>query len=321
MPIHHPTIIVHVHRGASPLGATDRMRSTNQQNQHDQHLYLAFHFDTPFLVFISYPQDLLTCRKASLARMYSPLMSFYFFAGFISHRTLTITQRPVILTQGTKYYWRAKAKNAGGFGLYSVIRNFTTQQLPGQITLLSPQSGAAVAEDSVLLVWQRAGTVNERYWLQVATDSLFVSGTIDSTLTDSVRVVRQLLASQEYWWKVRAGNNAGWGPFSETRSFMRLATSVGEGISGLPEVFSLSQNYPNPFNPSTVIAYALPGEVDVRLEVFNLLGERVALLVDEKMPAGYHSVTFDGQGLSSGLYFYRIRAGDFEQTKKLALVR
>ncbi|MFN0158538.1 MAG: reprolysin-like metallopeptidase [Bacteroidota bacterium] len=244
-----------------------------------------------------------------------------FSTTVVNDTTLTVNQKIVSLASGTRYFWRARAKNAGGFGATSAVWNFTTQQLPGQVSLVSPANGTSVAEDSVLLVWQRAGTANERYWLHVSTDSLFTTGTVDSTLTDSSRMVRQLIASQTYWWKVRAGNNAGWGVFSEPRNFSRLATSVGEIEPGIPSEFVLSQNYPNPFNPSTVISYALPREIDVRLEVFNLLGERVALLVDEKMSAGYHSAIFDALGLSSGLYLYRLQAGEFEQTRKLTLVR
>lgn len=76
----------------------------------------------------------------------------------------------------------------------------------------------------------------------------------------------------------------------------------------LPTEFTMGQNFPNPFNPSTTIEIALPKESHVRLEVFNLLGQRVALLLDNLMQAGYHTVTFEGRSFSSGLYFYRMTA-------------
>ncbi len=89
----------------------------------------------------------------------------------------------------------------------------------------------------------------------------------------------------------------------------------------IPVAFELYQNYPNPFNPSTKIGFALPRESKVKLEVFNVLGERVAVLKDEVMPAGVHVVEFNATGLSSGVYFYRLTAGDFVATKKMVLMK
>ncbi len=89
----------------------------------------------------------------------------------------------------------------------------------------------------------------------------------------------------------------------------------------MPREFSLSANYPNPFNPSTVIRYALPHASVVTLEVYAVTGERVRVLVQEAQEAGVYNVTFDAQGLASGMYFYRIRTGDFVETKKMLLMR
>ena len=97
-------------------------------------------------------------------------------------------------------------------------------------------------------------------------------------------------------------------------------TSVsGPGIP--PKEYSLSQNYPNPFNPSTVVSYQLSAASDVKLVVCDLLGREVAVLVNEKKGPGRHQVTFEGAGLASGVYFYELRAGEFVQTRKMALVR
>jgi 5'-nucleotidase len=85
--------------------------------------------------------------------------------------------------------------------------------------------------------------------------------------------------------------------------------------------FELGQNYPNPFNPSTVIRYALPSKARASLTVFNALGQVVKELVNENEEAGYHEVRFDGTGLASGVYFYRLQAGSFVETKKLTLLK
>ncbi|MDZ4698333.1 MAG: DUF5060 domain-containing protein [Rhodothermales bacterium] len=89
----------------------------------------------------------------------------------------------------------------------------------------------------------------------------------------------------------------------------------------LPDAFSLEANYPNPFNPSTVIRYALPEASVVRLEVFDLTGRSVAVLMDGPQPAGAHEVVFDATTLPSGVYLYRIEAGSFSKTMRMTLVR
>lgn len=88
-----------------------------------------------------------------------------------------------------------------------------------------------------------------------------------------------------------------------------------------PQTFSLAQNYPNPFNPTTTIQYALPRKMSVSLIVYNILGGKVATLVDEIKTSGSHRVTFDASSLASGVYYYRIKAGDFMDTKSLTLIK
>jgi hypothetical protein len=87
----------------------------------------------------------------------------------------------------------------------------------------------------------------------------------------------------------------------------------------IPTVFSISQNYPNPFNPSTIISYAVPRSANVSLRVFNTLGQEVASLVNELKEAGYHRVTWNAN-VPSGIYFYRLQAGEFTETKKMILL-
>jgi hypothetical protein len=103
-------------------------------------------------------------------------------------------------------------------------------------------------------------------------------------------------------------------------AFEGTATGVEEqGL--MPTSFDLHQNYPNPFNPSTTIRYGLPNRSHVTLTVFNSLGQTVRELVNEDLDAGYHDVHFDATGLASGVYYYRLRAGDFTKNKSLLLLR
>ncbi len=88
-----------------------------------------------------------------------------------------------------------------------------------------------------------------------------------------------------------------------------------------PSVFSLSQNYPNPFNPSTAISYQLPANNFATLKVYDVLGNQVASLVNEQKPAGVYEVEFNASEFGSGVYFYRLQAGTFIETKKMVLLR
>ena len=89
----------------------------------------------------------------------------------------------------------------------------------------------------------------------------------------------------------------------------------------LPQSFELSQNYPNPFNPSTNISFALPTKSNVRLEIFNLLGQKVANLVQGEMEAGYHEIAWNAGKTPSGVYFYRLISGDKSLTRKMMLLK
>ncbi len=98
-------------------------------------------------------------------------------------------------------------------------------------------------------------------------------------------------------------------------------SNVIEVDAGMPKHFALEQNYPNPFNPTTLISYQLPVASTVSLKVYDVLGREVATLVNEQQEVGAYSVTFNANALSSGIYFYRLQAGNFVATKKMMLVK
>ncbi len=100
-----------------------------------------------------------------------------------------------------------------------------------------------------------------------------------------------------------------------------LPTSADDNARDVPAAFELRQNYPNPFNPTTNIQFALPEQSDITLEVFNVMGQRVAVLAGGVYQAGQHTVEFDASELASGIYIYRLQAGSFTQTHKMMLVK
>ena len=116
--------------------------------------------------------------------------------------------------------------------------------------------------------------------------------------------------------------------FSGLGDRIRLTTltSLSKPSENLPRQFGLAQNYPNPFNPGTSIDFNLPVASRATVDVYNVVGERVTTLLDRFLPAGRYSVNWDGANAdgkpaSSGMYFYRLKAGEFTDTKKMMLVK
>ena len=158
-----------------------------------------------------------------------------------------------------------------------------------------------------------------RYWIEVAADSGFQAGTVDSVSADTLYHWRGTTEGC-YYWHVRAYNSAGWGPFSEVRTFILSACDV-EPDDVVPSTYALHQNFPNPFNPATEIRYQVPRVSRVRLVVYDILGREVTTLIDENKPAGVHQVQFDAGGLPSGVYLCRMTAGGFTEIRKICLIR
>ncbi len=117
--------------------------------------------------------------------------------------------------------------------------------------------------------------------------------------------------------EIHENNNKSWNILQKSTA----TAIVSEQNMNIPNTFSLKQNYPNPFNPITTIEFSLTHAEFVQLEVFNTLGERVDIIESKELSAGNHAYHFDARMLPSGLYFYRIQAGDFHDVKKMILLR
>jgi hypothetical protein len=134
-----------------------------------------------------------------------------------------------------------------------------------------------------------------------------------------------------YWYYVTAVYS---GSYGDAESFasdsdsgtMDDLTGTDDNLLVVPENFFISQNYPNPFNPATTVSYGLPDDADVRIKIYNILGQNVRTLVDERQAAGYRSVVWDGNDdsgnqVSTGVYFYRIEADDYHASKKMLMIK
>jgi hypothetical protein len=132
------------------------------------------------------------------------------------------------------------------------------------------------------------------------------------------------LMNQTPWRAVsRIGHATSPDGFTWTKQDDPIVDDVDEAIhSGIPEKFILFQNYPNPFNPLTAIGYQLSAISEVDLSIYNLLGQKVATLVNRRQPAGYHQVDWNASGFASGVYYYRLSTNaGFVNTKKLMLIK
>ena len=206
-------------------------------------------------------------------------------------------------------------------GINDIIWKWDSDILP--VELLSFIS--SVSGNNIQLDWQTATEINNQGFEIYRNGSriAFVEGKGTTTETQDYSFTDRNLQSGIYNYRLNQID------FDGTQEVVGELTVY----LTLPEEFSLEQNYPNPFNPSTVIGYQLPVTGFVSLKIYDVLGNEVATLVNEEKPAGSYEVEFnshsDGgqnlpagrQGLSSGIYFYQLQAGNFTQTKKLILMK
>ena len=203
------------------------------------------------------------------------------------------------------------------------------------MSLVTPLNDAATISDSVRFLWNQATPSASRYWFELGYDEAFLFKTVDSSLTDTTKLVTTLLKNNLHVWRVRAANGLGWGPFSETRRFSTILTGVDEP-DGVPNRMALLQNYPNPFNGETEIRYVVASgrgtgsqRAAVSLKVYDLLGREVADLVHDDQSSGEHAVRFTPLNLAGGVYIYRLdvhfpegqNSGSFSSSRSLILLK
>jgi hypothetical protein len=227
------------------------------------------------------------------------------------------------LLNDTTYYWRVRASNTGGTSAYSAVWSFRTvaAALTTPTHVFPPNRATGISTNPTLRWNAFAGATS--YRLQVGRDSAFSAVIVDqSAISDTFYQVGGLLDSTMYYWHVNATYTGGTTAFSPPWSFRTAGpTSVERASSRVPTACELSQNYPNPFNPVTTIEFSLPKPEHVVLTVYDILGAPVGVVVSEYLTAGHYSARWDGTNVASGIYYYRLVAGRFVQTKKMSLVR
>ncbi|MCB0720960.1 MAG: T9SS type A sorting domain-containing protein [Ignavibacteriae bacterium] len=187
--------------------------------------------------------------------------------------------------------------------------------------LVYPANNAVLVEVNPLMNWDDVGSA-VNYHIQISTDSTFGSTLVDvDTITSSqLQLGNNFLAvNTKYYWRVSGKNTLGEGPFSSVWSFTTGVTNIEP--TSLPTVYELYQNYPNPFNPSTKIKFDIPKAGFVSLKVYDITGREVATLVNRNLEPQRYEVEWSGAQFASGVYFFRITAGDFVKVQKMMLIK
>ena len=191
---------------------------------------------------------------------------------------------------------------------------------------LEPQDQVTLASaDTIDFVWSSSFDVDNdplEYELNIFGSGL--DTTIGSLADTSLEFLSDniLQPGTTYQWTVSVFDGLISVTSPDTFSFTTpVLTQIEDGLDQIPLTFSLKQNYPNPFNPVTTIRYEIPRSAAVKIEVYNIVGQKVAILVDEQKEPGYHNVQWDASQLASGIYLYRIVAADFVRTYRMMLVK
>jgi glucose/arabinose dehydrogenase len=224
-----------------------------------------------------------------------------------------------------------RAENGAGFAdqQYTVVVT-NVNDPPGPFGLVSPPGDTTLnfvgSDPAVHFVWQASidpdlDTV--RYTLEIDTVSTFNSSALRDTLvgTATSKTLTFQRRSANYYWRVLAFDGQLTIISSEYRRVIVTFTTPVKEEKPTEGEYGLEQNFPNPFNPATNIVYVIPKSGHVRLAVYNLLGQEVALVFEGLQNAGTHDVEFRNFELPSGIYFYRIQAHDYVETKKLTILR
>ncbi|MBL1215459.1 MAG: T9SS type A sorting domain-containing protein [Ignavibacteriae bacterium] len=207
------------------------------------------------------------------------------------------------------------AQYNGGFGSGYSSSIFTEGPLPVELVSFK----ADIKNNTVLLFWNTATEI-ENYGFEVQRRSerntywekagfVLGRGNINSSVEYSFN--EKIKSDGAFFYRLKQIDNDGTFTFSQ-----ELKVNVIR-----PTSIELRQNFPNPFNPSTNITFTLNKSLDIKLLVYNITGEQVAVLVDEKLNAGYHNITFDASNYNSGIYFYRLAIEGSIITKKMILLK
>jgi hypothetical protein len=224
------------------------------------------------------------------------------------------------LEDGSQYFWRVRGISEGESGYFTKVRSFTTH-------LPRPENLSAAAADilAIDLSWndmsqnelgfiieRKEGNLNEPGAFQI----------IDSVAADisTYRDSSGLADSTWYTYRLKAYNTVTESGYTDSID-VKTPVPVGTNEETIPTHYELTQNYPNPFNPVTTIQFALPEAGYCSLTIYDMLGSKIRVLINENLPAGRYNARFNGTDYASGTYIYELKVNDKRFTKKMILLK
>jgi uncharacterized protein YkwD len=221
---------------------------------------------------------------------------------------------------GQTYYWRVRARNAKGWGLYSATQTFSVALPPKPITLVSPADKANTGTTDVTFLWNAAIPFPFDYEFTLATTADLKTKVAVDTVYDSTVVIMSadLAPATTYYWSVRAENENGWSNPSVVRSFTTGGTSSVLLSKVTPSTVTA---YPNPTSGLTHIRFSLATPAEVSLKVFNVAGELVSFDALGSLAPNSYDVRWDGSAMSNGTYLYELHVGANIQTGRIILAK
>ena len=235
------------------------------------------------------------------------------------------------LTPGATYSWKVRAFYGGTtYGNYSTTETFTVDPGANAVQpLIGSPDKVTINTSTPTISWVIPVQSKSKLTYELVysksedmSDAQVIEG-IENPFTQ----LNGLESEKKYYWKVRSKTPDGqYSDYSPRASFSTDNTTLVEEKETIPSKFNLSQNYPNPFNPTTTIKYSIPTvgtahELSVHLAVYDVLGRKVATLINQRQETGTYSVQFNAANLPSGIYFYRISSGNFMAVKKMQLLK
>ncbi len=243
------------------------------------------------------------------------------------------------LHENARYSWRVQASDdEGAVSPWSSVQNFFVNAIkepPQPFEILTPAPIFSSRSDTVMLRWQATSDPDPldslRYVVEWSTNRSFSPlNTLLPQSNTQYAFVRPSRVDSVFWrlYAVDADTLSTYASNSNQQPCLIRwqTTAVHSSETGLPTEFSLAQNYPNPFNPETTIEFALPKSSHVTIRVYDLVGAEVRTLLDETRKAGYQKITWDakdttGRPVPSGVYLYKMQAGDFVAVRKSVIIR
>ena len=207
------------------------------------------------------------------------------------------------------------------------------QESPLEFSLISPEDNSTIDSLRPVFSWEQSIDPDPRDDVKYTLIILSASDTdsvvyISTGIEDTTHQVSEDIETGSYKWHVVAEDTDEDSLDTESSEVFSLSVIVGidDELTGIPKEYDLFQNYPNPFNPSTVIRYALPRSSNISLVIYNLMGQEVMRWDADNLSPGQYQITWNGTTrngipVSSGMYIYRIAAGDFVKTKKMLLLK